>query len=82
MIESNAEHLTLDIERGMDRGRKIVLVKTGWPSPIGTVHFDGGHAKLVPREPVKLSGQKVAVPICLARGDRIDADGAALEVLG
>lgn len=71
----------LRIERGMDRGRRIVLVTGRWSIPLGTVRFTEGRAVLEPHGPVYLAGQRVVAPIVLARNDRIEADGTTMEVL-
>src|SRR5207237_525017 len=72
----------LEVDRGMDRGRRLVLVERAWATPLGAVRFDGRRAVLEPAAPVKLSGVRVAATITLARGDRVEAGGALLEVLG
>jgi hypothetical protein len=71
----------LEVERGMDRGKRVVLVRRAWETPLGVVRFERRCASLVPRAPVKLGGQRVAAAIILAHGDRIESDAGVLEVL-
>ncbi len=70
----------LEIDRGMDRGKRIVLVAKSWPLPFGTLRFEQGRAVLVPSQAVMLAGQKIIAPIALARGDRVEAAGQSLEI--
>jgi hypothetical protein len=79
--QADASCTLLEIERGMDRGRKIVLLKDAWSTPIGLVKFVATRARLEPVGAVQLLGQKVVVPITLARGDRIERDGTTLEIV-
>jgi hypothetical protein len=79
---SHADGATvLTIERGMDRGKAIVLCRTSFKVALGSVRFRDGNAVLTPSEPVRLLGQKVVAPITLARGDRVDGASSTFEVL-
>jgi hypothetical protein len=80
-VEETPGAIVLEVDRGMDRGRRLVLVTETWPTPLGPVRFAGGHAVLEPRAPVRLLGQRVVAAITLAQGDRVEGDGASLEVL-
>jgi hypothetical protein len=73
--------LTLVIDRGMDRGKRLVLLTGLWRTPVGTLTFRDGRALLTPERPVKLLGQRVVTPFILARGDRVDGEHGSLEVL-
>jgi hypothetical protein len=79
--ETQVTHTTLEIERGMDRGKKIVLVEKKWPLPFGSIYFADGRAMLEPTQAISLAGQKIIAPIALARGDRIEIAGLELEIL-
>lgn len=79
--ETSADITVLEIDRGMDRGKRVVLVQGAWRLPSGSVRFSGGNAVFEPTRAVMLSGQKVIAAITLARGDRIEADGDTLEIL-
>ncbi len=82
MAVSSTEGSTLlTVERGMDRGKQLIFLRTQHQTPVGAVSFRDGHAVLTPNGQVKLLGQKVVAPITLARGDRIDGPGGTLEVL-
>lgn len=71
---------TLRVERGMERGRRVVVLgATSWETPLGTVRASDDGLVLAPSAPVSLNGQRVAMPILLARGDRVDGDRHALE---
>lgn len=78
---STADHTLLEIDRGMDRGRQVVLVQKRWMLPFGVIRFDDGRAMLEPSQPVMLAGQKVIAPIALARGDRLEAASTTLEIV-
>ncbi|MDP3278509.1 MAG: FHA domain-containing protein [Deltaproteobacteria bacterium] len=80
-VEKWQNTLSLVIERGMDRGRRIVLVERVWRSPLGELSRVGTRLVLTPSQPVKLGGMRVVVPITLALGDRIENDAGTLEVL-
>jgi hypothetical protein len=80
-VEAVEGGLELEIERGMDRGRRIVLVTGVWRMPLGGVRFVDGRAVLEPQGAVRLSGQRVVAAITLARGDRIEGEGGTLEVV-
>ncbi len=78
----DAGSLSLEIERGMDRGRRLVLVAGSAALACGAVRFEPSGPVLTPAQPVSLNGQKVALPFTLARGDRIEAGGRTLHVVG
>ncbi len=73
--------LALEVERGMDRGRRIVLVARRYSLGWATLRFEPDGPVVSPSAPVSLNGQKVAVEFTLARGDRIEAPGHELDVL-
>ena len=73
---------SLTVEGGLDRGRRIVLVMNAFDLPMGRVRFEKGRAVFDPRSRVFLGGRAVAVPITLARGDRLEVPGGeSLTVL-
>lgn len=78
---STSENTVLEIERGMDRGRQVVLVTQSWLLAFGVLRFADRHAVLEPSQPVTLAGQRIVAPIALARGDRLEADGNILEIV-
>lgn len=73
--------LALEVERGMDRGRRVVAVTDAWTTPVGAVRFTEGGPVLTPDGVVTLNGQRVAVPVLLARGDRVERGAVTLRVL-
>ncbi len=73
--------MALEITRGMDRGRRLVVVATLWDTPFGPLTFDTHGPSLAPAAPVSLNGQKVAVPLTLCRGDTVEGAGHTLRVL-
>ena len=73
--------LTLEVERGMDRGRRVALVAGAASLFCGALRFDASGPTVTPDKPVSLNGQKVALPFTLARGDRVESGGRALLVL-
>lgn len=72
----------LEIDRGMDRGRRVMLLTAAWRSPFGPVTFSSFGPGLDPAQPVSLNGQRVAVPFGLVKGDRVEAMGKVLVVVG
>ncbi len=72
--------LSLEVERGMDRGRKLLLVSRAFALPCGTVRFEADGPVVSPSGAVSLNGQKVAVEFTLARGDRVEVPGHTLLV--
>lgn len=75
-----ASGLSLEIERGMDRGRRVVLVVGSTPLFCGSLGFEPQGPVLTPDTPVLLNGQKVALPFTLAHGDRVESAGHTLRV--
>ena len=73
--------LTLVIDRGMDRGKRLVLLTSPWRTPLGALSFHGGRASITPDGPMTHLGQSVVPPFTLARGDRVDGALGSLEVL-
>ena len=71
---------TLSVERGLDRGRRIILIRSEWRTPLGAIRPTDDGFVLSPDAPVSLNGQRVAMPILLARGDRIDVSRHSLEI--
>lgn len=72
--------LTLDVERGMDRGRAVVILRGAWPTRVGTVRWSDDGPVLTPQSGARLNGQRVAVPVLLVRGDRVELGAATLRV--
>lgn len=82
MSVSSTEGATiLTVERGMDRGKQLVFLRSQYKTAVGTLRFRDGRAVLTPDGPVKLLGQKVVAPITLAHGDRVDGASATLDIL-
>jgi pSer/pThr/pTyr-binding forkhead associated (FHA) protein len=73
--------LTLLVERGLDRGRRVAVLAGSWRSPMGVLRVGESGLQLEPSEPVQLNGQRVAMPMVLAHGDRIDGPRGWMEVL-
>lgn len=73
--------LTLLVERGLDRGRRVAVLGGAWRSPLGLLRVMESGLQLEPSEPVQLNGQRVAMPMVLAHGDRIDGARGWMEVL-
>ncbi len=73
--------LRLEVERGMDRGRRVLLVARSFALPCGAARFEAEGPVVTPSGPVSLNGQKVAVEFTLARGDRVEVGGRTLTVL-
>ncbi len=82
VVESDAASTVMEVDRGMDRGRRVVIVRTASRTPMGRIKFDGRRAMFEPDGAVQLGSQRVAVPIMLSRGDRIERGGAVFEVVG
>jgi hypothetical protein len=74
------EHTTLEVDRGMDRGRKLLLVHGAWQTPFGPATFGPLGPTLAPREPVHLNGQRVALGVTLALGDLVELGPHGLRV--
>lgn len=72
--------LTLTVERGLDRGRRVAVLGRGWPTRLGVLRPSEGGLVLEPSAPVQLNGQRVAMAMVLARGDRIDGAAGWVEV--
>lgn len=73
-------NLALDVERGLDRGRRVVLLGDAWRSPFGAVRFGARGPVLEPSGAVQLNGQKVAMSVLLTRGDRIEGVDESMTV--
>ncbi len=73
--------VVLEVERGMDRGRRVALVSTAYTVAMGALRFSADGPVVTPTAPVSLNGQKVALPFVLVRGDRVETPGHALVVL-
>lgn len=72
----------LEVDRGMDRGRRIVLLTGPWKCALGHLRFDDAQRfVLEPDAAVELNGQRVVMPIVLARGDRVRGAGLVFELL-
>jgi hypothetical protein len=78
---ADATQLTLEVERGMDRGRRITLVARRYALPVGAMRFEAEGPVVSPSAPVSLNGQKVALEFTLVRGDRVEVPGHTLTVL-
>ena len=72
--------LPLEIERGMNRGLRVVLMTGSCTLPVGTLRFEDGVAVLTPAAPVSLNGQKVALAFTLAHNDRVEVGDHVLTV--
>jgi FHA domain len=73
--------ITLEVERGMDRGRSLVVTRDAWTTPLGSLRFGDEGPMLIPDAGVRLNGQRVAVPVVLVRGDRVERGASTLRVL-
>ena len=73
--------LTLLVERGLDRGRRVAVLAGDWRTPMGVLRMRESGLELEPSEPVQLNGQRVAMAMVLAHGDRIDGARGWMEVL-
>ena len=73
--------LTLLVERGLDRGRRVAVLGGAWRTPMGALRVGESGLHLEPSAPVQLNGQRVAMAMVLARGDRIDGPHGWMEVL-
>ena len=76
----DGDALTLRVERGLDRGRRVVVIAHRWSTPVGTLGFRDGGLALAPRGQVQLNGQRVAMEMVLAHGDRVDGPDGCIEV--
>lgn len=74
--------LALVVDRGLDRGRKLMLVASTWRVGGGEVTFASEGPRFAPVGPVMLNGTRVAVPFLLAAGDRVEWGASRLEVAG
>ncbi|MBL8602854.1 MAG: FHA domain-containing protein [Myxococcales bacterium] len=77
-----ARGLSLVVERGLDRGRTLVLAPSGWATGAGALAFRDEGPALAPTSPVVLNGTRVAVPFVLALGDRVEWGASQLEITG
>lgn len=73
--------LALEVERGMDRGRAVVILRGAWTTPLGVIRYGDDGPTLTPEAGVRLNGQRVAVPVLLVRGDRVERGASSLRVL-
>jgi hypothetical protein len=73
--------LTLSVERGLDRGRRVAVLAGAWRTPMGALRFGESGLSFEPAAPVQLNGQRVAMSMVLARGDRVDGPKGWIEVL-
>ncbi len=73
--------ISLEVERGMDRGRALVVTRDAWATPMGPLRFGEDGPTLTPDAGVRLNGQRVAVPVVLVRGDRVERGASTLRVL-
>ena len=73
--------LTLLVERGLDRGRRVAVLGGAWQTKLGILRGGENGLQLEPSMPVQLNGQRVAMPMVLAHGDRIDGPREWMEVL-
>lgn len=73
--------LTLLVERGLDRGRRVAVLAGDWRTPMGVLRVRESGLELEPSAPVQLNGQRVAMAMVLAHGDRIDGARGWMEVL-
>jgi hypothetical protein len=65
----------------MDRGRALVVTRDAWATPMGSLRFGDDGPTLTPEAGVRLNGQRVAVPVVLVRGDRVERGASSLRVL-
>lgn len=72
--------LLLEVERGMDRGRRVLVVTGRAALACGVLRFEAHGPVVTPSGAVSLNGQKVAVAFTLARGDRVEAGGHVVTV--
>jgi len=82
VVEGDARCPVLRIDRGLDRGRRVLLVADGWslPDGVGAVRFESEGPVFHPAAAVTLNGQRVAVPFVLVRGDRVAWGSSRLDV--
>lgn len=76
----DAGSLGLEVERGMDRGRRVLLVSRACSLPCGSLRFEADGPVITPTASVALNGQKVALAFTLVRGDRVEVPGHLLSV--
>ncbi|MBI5516536.1 MAG: FHA domain-containing protein [Deltaproteobacteria bacterium] len=79
-VGAEGPHTTLEVDRGMDRGRRLLLVAGPWETPFGAVAFGPLGPELSPREPVYLNGRRVALAVTLASGDLVEQGEHSLRV--
>ena len=70
----------LEVDRGMDRGRKVLLVPGACALACGVMTFGDEGPVIAPRGAVMLNGQRVAVSFTVVRGDRVESPGHTLTV--
>lgn len=82
-VKERTRHATvLEVDRGMDRGRRVALLMGPWKFTLGHLRFDDAQRLVLePDGAVELNGQRVVMPIVLARGDRVHGAGTVLELL-
>jgi hypothetical protein len=73
--------LALLVERGLDRGRRVAVLSGAWRTPVGALSMGAAGLALDPSAPVQLNGQRVALPMVLAHGDRVDGPSGWIEVI-
>ncbi len=83
---AGADGLALRVARGLDRGLAALASASTLALPVGglALAFPGGWATLLAsrERPVTLDGQSCVAPVELLTGDRIEVEGARVEVLG
>jgi hypothetical protein len=72
--------LVLEVDRGMDRGRKVLLVPGPCALACGVMTFGDEGPVITPRGAVVLNGQRVAVSFTVVKGDRVESQGHTLTV--
>ncbi len=80
-VSLDGDGLTLAVERGLDRGRRVAVLGAGWRTKLGLVTRGEAGLVLEPSAPLQLNGQRVAMAMVLARGDRVDGAAGWIEVL-
>lgn len=72
--------LVLEVDRGMDRGRRVLLVPGSCALACGVMTFGDEGPVITPRGAVVLNGQRVAVSFTVVKGDRVESPGHSLTV--